>query len=132
MEDNEKSSVWLVSLESHLDSNKEGKYTKQKLFDYPDDKSSILFPIGYVIKHPSDWDSSYKSYDGFSKRVNLISYPIYSGTTLSHLEGELLTIADSAFTDKQQREAFKSLIRTTLWKFNSYQEERVEEVFKAS
>jgi hypothetical protein len=34
---------------------------------------------------------------------------------ISNLVGQLLTIADASFQDKQQREAVKSLIKNTVW-----------------
>ena len=36
---------------------------------------------------------------------------------ISNLVGKLLTIADASFQDEQQREAVKSLIKRTVWKW---------------
>jgi len=38
---------------------------------------------------------------------------------ISNLVGQLLTITDASFQDKQQREAVKSLIKNTVWDWGS-------------
>lgn len=38
---------------------------------------------------------------------------------LSQVEGRILTIIDASFTDRQQREAVKSLVRVALWDWAS-------------
>lgn len=130
MEQQENSQVWLVNLEGGGLENRFGKYSKQMISEYSSDqKSAIMFPIGYVLKHPEDW-KSYQVYRGFEKSSNLVPRAIYDNVDISHLEGELLTVIDASFADKQQCEAIKSLIRKTIWRFNANQEERVLEIFK--
>lgn len=57
----------------------------------------------------------------------------------SNLEGQLLTIVDSAFSDPKQREAVKSLVRQAMWQglgsplfyiFGQYAEKNGEEFYK--
>jgi len=48
-------------------------------------------------------------------------YEVLLGFSLEskkNLEGRILTIVDSSFTDKTQREAVKSLVRNALWDMN--------------
>lgn len=132
MEQQEKSQVWLVNLEGGGLENKFGKYSKQMISEYSSgQKSAIMFPIGYVLKHPEGWNS-YRVYRGFEKSTNLVPRAIYDNVDIGHLEGELLTVIDASFADKKQCEAIKSLVRQTIWRFNANQEERVLEVFKKS
>lgn len=37
------------------------------------------------------------------------------GAFVSHLQGTILTIIDASYTDREQREAVKSLVRNALW-----------------
>lgn len=135
MEEKKKSQVWLVSLEqSGLEQKQNKKCSKELISEYgPDQEEPIMFPIGYVLKHPEDWNSAFEDFgDGLIKPVEALSRAIYSGVDISHLEGELLTVVDASFADKQQREAIKSLIRNTIWRFNSSMERRVTEAYKST
>jgi hypothetical protein len=128
------SKVWLISQEpSGL--AKAGDYNrpvkKELLLEYKDGKAiynagtePVTFPVGYVIEHEDG--SSWDSWDGFSVKNNLVARPIYDGVDISHLEGELLTIVDAAFADKEQRDSIKSLVRNTLWGFNHRQEQKLQ------
>lgn len=55
------------------------------------------------------------------------AYPVLKGESFRHLEGKLLTLCDATFTNKEQREAFKKMITSTLW---SYFHEEVQESTK--
>jgi hypothetical protein len=125
----DKSLVWLVNLGNSLSGNS-NKYSKQKIGEYTPGDDKFLFPIGIVLQHSSN--TVYEDFGGFDKGTNLVARKLYDTVDVGHLEGELLTIADASFTDKQQREAFKSLIRQTLWKFNHQQERKVTEIFKSA
>jgi hypothetical protein len=135
MRENKKpSEIWIVNLEQQmLDKNTVHNYSSQLSGTYtPGQKEPVLFPIGYVLKHDGG-ANSYEVWDkGFEKQKEVIARPIYDGTDVSHLEGELLTVIDASFADKSQREAIKSLVRNTIWRFNARKEREVEEVFKAS
>jgi hypothetical protein len=134
-EKQEKSQVWLVNLESlGLEKNRGRKYSKQLLSEYvPGQKhGAVLFPVGYVLKHPAGQSSIREDFGGFSKDIDTIPRAIYDNVDLSHLEGELLTVVDAAFTDRNQCEAIKSLVRNTIWRFNATQERRLLEIYKAA
>lgn len=132
MEEKEKSQVWLVNLEGGGLEQRSGKYSKQLVSEYtPGQKAAIMFPIGYVLKHPEGWNS-YQVYRGFEKSSNLVPRAIYDNVDISHLEGELLTVIDASFADKKQCEAIKSLVRQTIWRFNANQEQRLLEVYKSA
>jgi hypothetical protein len=62
-----------------------------------------------IIRSDFDEDA-----DG-SKRVSDDHAPIIHTTGVNHLVGKLLTLADAAFNDREQRRAFKDLIRETTW-----------------
>jgi hypothetical protein len=133
METRPKSQVWIVNLEQQGLGGGYGKYSKQLSSEYePGQKSAILFPVGYVIKHPDNQGAMYQDFGGFQKQSDIVARAIYDGVDISHLEGELLTVMDAAFTDKQQCEAIKSLVRNTIWKFNANQVRKVEEIFKSA
>lgn len=136
MRENKKpSEIWIVNLESQNLTKQVVKNCSSQLAGTykPGQEEPILFPIGYIIKHDDDYTSGYKVYDkGFEKKADVVVRPIYDSSDVSHLEGELLTVIDASFADKSQREAIKSLVRTTIWRFNHRKEEEVEEVFKAS
>lgn len=132
-EQKEKSKVWLVSLESdNLGQNAQRKKIKRDLlFEYKSGET-LIFPVGYVIEHPKDFTNVWEDYgDGFSRPTNIIANAIYSGVQISHLEGELLTLMDAAFPDKEQGKAIKDLVRQTLWKFNYNQEKKVKAIFES-
>jgi hypothetical protein len=124
-----KSLVWLISLGNPLD-GRYGKYNKQKVGEYTPGDDSYQFPVGIVLEHSGE-PHIFTDYEGFEVGKNIVARKLYDTKDISHLEGELLTLADASFTDKNQREAFKSLLKRTLWKFNGHQEEKVEEIFKA-
>jgi hypothetical protein len=42
-------------------------------------------------------------------------YGMITYENLQNLEGKMLTIADAAFSDKEQRKAIKDIIRRTFW-----------------
>lgn len=135
------SKLWLVSQEAD---DLSGKYnrpvTKTLITEFYDGRAvsdnsagPIYFPVGYVIEHQGERGSSWREYDkGFAVQENVYSYPIISGTQISNLEGQLLTIIDTAFQDKEQRESVKSLVRNTLWSFNSKQEDKVKAMFEST
>lgn len=132
MESKEKSKVWLVSLESDSLSQKERKKIKKDLlFEYKPGEELIL-PVGYIIEHPRSYKHIWEDYgDGFSQPTNIVANAIYSGVQISHLEGELLTLMDAAFPDKEQGKAIKDLVSQTLWKFNYSQAKRVKAIFES-
>lgn len=133
-ESRDPSEIWIVNLEHQgLEGRTVKNYGSQLSGTYtPGQKAPILFPIGYVLKHPNGTNSWEVWDSGFEKRQEVIAYPIYTGSDVGHLEGELLTVIDASFTDKQQCEAIKSLVRNTIWRFNHRKEEEVVEVYKAS
>lgn len=137
MKENEKpSKVYLIRQEQSLNNGIEPVY-KDFLFDcengYRVDKdgtSPLALPVGYVIVH-DNYGVHEMHGDNFEVVNNIVSRPIYAGVDISHLEGELLTIIDAAFADKQQRESIKSLIRNTVWQFNSRQEKKIQAMYES-
>lgn len=75
--------------------------------------ADFAYPIGMQVE---DFDEEISENEGHSQSLGLNgSYPIVHTDQLSHLEGKLLTLCDATFTNKDQREAFKSVIREILW-----------------
>jgi hypothetical protein len=62
-----------------------------------------------VIRTDFDEDA-----DG-SKRVSDDLAPVIHTTGINHLVGKLLTLADAAFNDREQRKAFRDLVIQTTW-----------------
>ena len=58
--------------------------------------------------------------------------PIYGFDVVKNLEGKLLTHIEATFTDREQREAHKSLIRTMLWDSYKKLEQESREAFQYS
>jgi hypothetical protein len=83
--------------------------------------ADFAHPLGYVIEdltiEISDPDENGNSSGGMSFDGLNGTYPVLFGESLSKLEGKLLTLCDLTFSDLQQREAFKSLVRENLWSF---------------
>lgn len=122
-----KSQVWLISQQSTL-GNVKAEIKKELLFEYmPNNGEPLFLPIGHVIYHEDSF--SYEDYDDYQVQRNIVPYPVYTVKQISKLEGELLTLADTSFTDREQREAFKSILRRTLWGFNKIQERKLQEMF---
>lgn len=75
--------------------------------------ADFAFPKGFVV-----FDSEQESDGGSSGYVPLGmngQYPMLQGDDISHLEGQLLTLCDATFTNKEQREAFKGMVKNILW-----------------
>lgn len=126
------SQVWLVSQEQHLSNQMNGEIKKELLFEYKSGERLVL-PVGYVIQHPDGKGSSWEVFgDDFEKRTDLVMRPLVGGVEISHLEGELLTIVDASFADKDQCKAMKDLIRKTLWMWNKRNERKIEEIYKSA
>lgn len=132
-ENNKPSKVWLISQESdNFDRKMVRPVKRDLLFEYVPGKQTS-YPVGYIIEHNPDEDNHIwnEFSDGFSVPTNIVAYATYTGVDISHLEGQLLTIIDASFVDKQQCESIKSLVRNTLWQFNGNQERKVQEMFKS-
>lgn len=76
-------------------------------------------PIGFVVYDEVEISKSEEADADLAIPASGMNgiYPIMLGDRFSHLEGKLLTLADMTFTNKEQREAFKSVTRQTLWDF---------------
>lgn len=46
-------------------------------------------------------------------------YALLQYEEIRRLEGQMLTIVDASFTDKEQREAVKSIVRNNIWSWSS-------------
>jgi hypothetical protein len=87
-------------------------------------------PIGFVIYDEIEIDEKEADSDSVPGGTGLNgSYPVMIGDRYSNLEGKLLTLADMTFTNKEQREAFKSVTRQTLWDFFSLEVNEMEQKF---
>lgn len=62
-------------------------------------------PYGFVIDYSND-----NSIGGVRKA----GYPVLKDSNFRTLEGKMLTICDATFTDREQREAFKRIIKNEL------------------
>lgn len=71
-------------------------------------------PLGFVIENrivrDSDQDDGYDPWEGMSG-----TYAALYDEPFRHLEGKLLTLCDATFTNKEQRESFKSILKDNLW-----------------
>lgn len=110
-----KTKVWLVRANEHGT-----KADKTLIDEYSSGDKAKATPSGYLryigIAYEHSEPNSFEMPGNIP--INPIGYALYSPIEVSHLEGELLTLADATFSEKEQREAFKSLLRTTLWKYN--------------
>jgi hypothetical protein len=118
------SKVWIVM------SDRQGlaRNTSKKLaYEYTAEDTGVDFvkPIGLVFDH-GDGGNIHMS---DSPAVHVAANPIISTVEVSNLEGRLLTLVDAAFSDIEQRKAFKSVIRETVWRWNGDNERRVRESF---
>ena len=86
----------------------------------------FAFPVGFQIiditKH--DAASDEEEENG--------TYPVMLDGEWRNLEGKLKTLADATFTNKDQREAFKSMIAEILWSNFSKRVEETIGMYKAS
>lgn len=64
-----------------------------------------------------DKPSSASDYNQFENYEAIITSRQFTNL-FNHIVGKLLTLADATFIDKDQREAFKSLIKTNIWEIN--------------
>lgn len=75
-------------------------------------------PIGFVVE---DTEEHYEEHangmvSGGRSPLGLNgTYPAMLDSPFSNMEGKLLTLCDATFTNKEQREAFKSVVRETIW-----------------
>ena len=60
------------------------------------------------------------------------SYPTLKDDDFKHLEGKILTLCDATFTNKEQREAFKRIVSSTLWGYFHEQSEITRSVYNKS
>lgn len=59
----------------------------------------------------TDFDAAAMSNDGWDMNG---SYPVISGETFNDVFGKVLTIVDASFQDGSQKDAFKSLVKSTM------------------
>ena len=74
-----------------------------------------------------DWEGTYRTVEGFVDLIvdpflargiekNFLLPETYLSEIIKSIEGMVLTIIDSSLSDKQQREATKSIVRQMIWK----------------
>lgn len=83
--------------------------------------------IGFQIEdfnETNDENSSGSEYIGLNG-----TYPALIEEDFRHLEGKLLTICDATFTNKEQREAFKKVVKNTLWGYFQDQVQQTIDVY---
>lgn len=106
--------------------NESGTKAEYVEFKWPGEESSSpdesLRPIGIVYDH------DYTVY-GDKRHGNIVGKPISGNPEVSDLVGKLLTIADALFVDKEQREAFKSLVRSTVYGYSNEKEDQVRQAY---
>jgi hypothetical protein len=74
-------------------------------------------PVGIVYEH-----------DNFMESLHAI--PLLSYTEVNSILGKILTFVDATYTDKEQREATKKILRTTIWEYNNYLQDRLKRSVK--
>jgi hypothetical protein len=104
-------------------SNREGSKAELLEFKSPGDDekttpTSYLYPIGVVYDH------------GKGELNDLVGKPISGNPEISDLVGQVLTVVDAMISDKEQREAFKSLMRQTLYGYANDKEKEVCQVYQ--
>lgn len=83
--------------------------------------ADFAFPNGFVIEdiERTEEVAANGAMAGGSQSLGLNGqYPMLQANDIKHIEGQLLTLCDATFTNKEQREAFKNVVSNTLW--NSY------------
>lgn len=72
--------------------------------------SPVGFVVENVIVHEPNTASGHEPWEGLSG-----SYAALYAEPFQQLEGKLLTLCDATFTNKEQRESFKSILKDNLW-----------------
>lgn len=108
-------------------SNERGTETEIVEFEWPNTKEDQhpggLSPIGIVYDHQNDDKTD------FGIGNNIVGKPLSGNPQISDLVGKVLTIADAMFVDRDQREAFKSLLRQTIYGYANDGEKQVSQAY---
>lgn len=83
--------------------------------------SKNVVPVGIVYEHDSDEDIVHLRY---------YAIPLLGYSEVNAILGKILTFVDATYTDKEQREATKKILRTTIWEYNNYLQEQLTNGFK--
>jgi hypothetical protein len=108
-------------------SNDNGTDAELVQFEWPVRKSDGpggLRPVGIAYDHDA-------AVYGDNNKVapNVVGKTISGNPEVSDLVGKVLTIADAMLVDKEQREAFKSLLRQAIYGYANDKEEQVRQIF---
>lgn len=114
-----------------IHSDHEGKSYRTKIAEGT--TGDFAHPLGFVIEDIYDENDPTAPDTKVAGQENLGlngTYPALLSGEHRMLEGKLLTLCDMTFTNKEQREAFKSVIRETLWNSFSKQVDSIENTFQ--
>lgn len=75
-------------------------------------------PVGIVYEHE----------DGIGESLHAI--PLLDYSAVNSILGKVLTFVDATYADKEQREATKKILRTTIWEYNNYLQESLKRSVK--
>jgi hypothetical protein len=85
---------------------------------------TIGFQIENIVERGEN-EGGFEPMEGLSG-----TYPAINAESFSKLEGKLLTLCDATFTNKEQRESFKSIVKDNLWTMYSQEIESVQAHYK--
>jgi len=114
----------------HKDSN--GNLLRTKIAEGTTADFAHVYGFVFFNKFIQDEGDEGQS-DGFSplEGTNGV-YPAMYASNLQNLEGKLLTLCDATFTNKEQRESFKSIVKDNLWSMMTETTNELEKKFEAS
>lgn len=105
------------------DSGTDAKLVEWKWPDEPKEQGpGGLRPIGIAYDHGSD-------VYGDKVMPNVVGKVVSGNPEISDLVGKILLIVDAMSMDREQREAFKSLLKQSIYTYANEKEEQVRQVF---
>ncbi len=107
-------------------SNESGTDAKAVEWQWPNEPKEKgpggLQPVGIVYDHEHD-------VYGDKAMPNVVGKTISGNPEISDLVGKILLIVDAMSMDKEQREAFKSLLKQTIYTYSNEKEEEVRQIY---
>lgn len=80
--------------------------------------SRSVVPMGIVYEHEYHEDE-------LARGLRYHAIPLMGYSEVNAILGKILTFVDATYTDKEQREATKKILRTTIWEYNNYLQEQI-------
>lgn len=93
----------------HQDAHGRAYRTKIAEGTTADFTTAIGFQVENIVER-SEGSDGHEPFEGLAG-----TYPVLDSDLIKKLEGRLLTLCDATFTNKEQRESFKSIVRDNIW-----------------